>query len=235
MNDKIKGVVLRIYDYKDNDQMMYVLSEEYGMLSLIAKGSKKITSKHHFFDACLYEFIIDYKDNKSIYSIHGSKLLKSYYELDDTKMMAFKNIVLEAIIKSKDVLDYDSYPNLLIYLDNLNKENKYLLGSLYFSYLCRLHGIMPNVDECVICKKKKVVSVSNRFGGFVCEEHASGLDLLDVDTLKKFRLIIKAQFKDLDLIKDNIYNFSDFKLIIDFFCMNSGLNLKTYEFYKIIN
>ncbi|MDO5440551.1 MAG: DNA repair protein RecO [Erysipelotrichaceae bacterium] len=232
MNDKIKGIVLRIQDYKDNDLMLQVLTEDKGILSLIAKSAKKFTSKQHFFEGCLYEYIIDYKDNKTIYGIHGSKLLNSYTELDNTKLFSFKNILSEMTIKSKELIEYDTFNNFDFVLKNINDTNKYLLGSLFVSYMCRLHGVIPNVDECVTCKSKKVVAISSRAGGFLCLDHLNGEAIQDVNTLKRFRLISKASFKDYELIKDNEYSFNDFKLITDFFMDNASLNLKSYDFYK---
>ena len=231
MNDKIQGLVLRINDYKDNDLMLQVITKSNGIISLVGKSSKKITSKQHFYEGCLYEFLIDYKDNKTIYSIHNSKLIKAYYDLNNTKLFSFKNILFETILKSKELVEENTFDNILFVLDKINEDNRYLLGSMFVSYMNKLHGINPNTDECVVCGSKKVVSISNNLGGFLCEEHHLPEVIRDVDTLKRFRLVSKAKFKDYDVIKDNIYNLNDFKIIIEFFMNNSSLSLKTYDFY----
>lgn len=232
MNDKVKGIVLRKIDYKENDVMLQVLCDDKRILSFIAKGAKKITSKHHFFEACYYEFIIDYSELKTMYVIHGSKLLKAFYEMNDIELMSYKNIFLDLTYKTKETPEEKMYDNLLFLLENINKSNMYLIGSLYISYLSRVYGVLPNVDECVVCKNKKVVGISNHNGGFVCLEHLNGEDVKDVETLRKFRLISKANFQNWDVIKDIDFYYKDFKLIIDFFLHNTGINLKTYDFYK---
>lgn len=232
MNDKVKGIVLRISDYKDNDLMLQVLTEDLGIVSLIAKSAKKITSKKHYYEACLYEFMIDLKDNKTIYSIHNSKLIKSYFDLNNTKLFSFKNILLELVYKTKEMVDGNTYKNLLFVFDNINDSNKYLLGSLFVSYMLDSFGILPNVDECVICKNKKVVSLSYQQGGFLCIDHANGEKIFDVETLKTFRLLVKAKFKDYEIIKNTEVKYDIFKLLIEFYEINSSLNLKTYEFYR---
>ena len=232
MNDKIKGIVLRKQDYKDNDLLLYCLCEEKGILTLIAKSAKKYTAKQHFFEGSIYEFIIDYKDNKAMYSLHGSKLIHNYYDVDNMKLLSFKNILFEMVIKSRELFEEEMYENLKFVLGNINEENKFLLGSLFVSYMCKVHGIIPNVDECVICKSKKVVSISNNLGGFLCIDHLNGENIKDINTLKRFRLISKARFKDYDVIKENEYVYEDFKLICDFFINNSSLDLKSYDFYK---
>lgn len=226
MNDKIKGIVLNISDYKEADALLRVLTKDNGILSFVARGAKKIASKNHFFALCEYEFIIDYKDNKTIYSIHNGKLLNRFYD-DNLNLMAFKNILVELTLKNEDV---DSYEQLLFVLDKINDDNLYLLGSLYFSYFAKASGIMPYVDGCVRCHNKKVVSVSNKDGGFLCEEHST--NLLEVERLKKFRLIVKGDFKHYDILKEFSFDFKDFELITDFYLDNYDLRLKSYEFYK---
>ena len=231
MNDKLTGFVLSISDYKEADCMMQVLSEQYGMLTLIAKSSKKISSKNHFLPLCTYEFIIDYKENKTIFSVHGHKLLKSYFDNDDLEYISFKNIIIELTGRYKEQVDFET---INFIFEKMNKENRYLLGSMYLSHLIKGFGITPRVDGCVVCNNKKVVSLSNRQGGFICLDHLNGLDPVDVERLKKFRLIIKGSFEHYDILKDFSYDFKDFSLLMDFFVENTGVNVKSYTFYKTI-
>ena len=232
MNDKIEALVLNINDYKDNDFILQVISKDVGFLSLVVKGAKKIDTKQHFNNLCLYEFIIDYKDNKTIYTVHNGKLIKSYYEDKDLLLLSFKNILLELTSKSKESYELGMYQNLINSLDDINRNNMYLKGSLYISYLLKLHGISPHVDSCVICGNKKVVAISNRYGGFLCKEHLNNEIIESVDYLKKFRLINKANYENYDLIKDVEFDLKDFKIILDFFMENSDIDIKSYKFFK---
>lgn len=229
MNDKIEALVLKINDYKENDLIMECITPDRSFLSLVGKGSKKVNGKNHFYNLCLYEFIVDYKDNKTMFTIHNSKLIKNYYS-DNLKMTAYKNILVELTLKSKELYTSEMYNNLLFTFDNMQESNMYLLGSLYLSYILKINGITPIVDKCVVCGNKRVVSISNKLGGFVCLEHSN--DRLNVNELKKFRLINKAVFNNYDSIKDIEYNFNDFSLLINFFMHNSDTNLKSFKLYK---
>lgn len=232
MNDKINGFVLNQIDYKESDVLMQVLTKEYGIISLVGKASKKLDSKNHFLPMCVYEFMIDYKQGKTIYSIHSSKLIDNYFEDNNIDMISFKNMLIEAALKNKDINTYDE---LNFVFKHINDSNKYLLGSMFFSYLTKQFGVMPVVDGCARCGHKKVVSLSNVDGGFVCEKHTNGLNPLPVDRLKKFRLIVKGQFKDYDVLKDFDYDINDFYLIANFYLSNADLKMKTYDFYKSLN
>ena len=231
MNDRIVGIVLSQSDYRDADVLMQVLCKDYGLLSLIGRSAKKITSRNHCLPMCRYEFIIDYKDNKTIYTIHNQKLLNNYFEDKDVVMMSFKNVLAELVLKNREM---DLYDDLQFVLEKLSRENMYLLGSLFVSDIIRRFGIAPMVDGCVICGSKKVAALSNRHGGFLCLEHLGGEPVEEVEMLRKFRLINKARFENYEAIKDLTYDFRNFDLLMSFFLDNSDLKLRSYDFYKTL-
>ena len=103
---------------------------------------------------------------------------------------------------------------------------------MFISHLIKNFGITPIVDSCCLCDNKKVVSVSNRHGGFVCEKHLGGEEILPVETLKKFRLMIKGNFSNYDVLKDFRYEARDFYLLVDFFILNTDIRIKAYDFYR---
>ncbi|MBO7698590.1 MAG: hypothetical protein J6S38_06110, partial [Erysipelotrichaceae bacterium] len=93
-------------------------------------------------------------------------------------------------------------------------------------------GIAPMVDGCVVCGNKKVAALSNRHGGFLCTDHLNGEPVEDVETLRRFRLVNKAGFSNYDVMKDFVYTFRDFDLLMSFYLDNSDLRLKSYDFYR---
>lgn len=231
MNDKVEGLVLKISDYKENDLLIDCLTKDHLFFSFVARGAKKTNRSSCFYNFCLYEFIFNYKDNKTMFTINDSKLIHNYYD-DNLKLMAFKDILAEVSLKSKELGDYEMFDKLLFVFDNINEKNCYLLGSLYLAYILKISGIAPEVDGCVICGNKKVVSISKRLGGFVCINHFQGEDAMNVSSLKKFRMINKASFENYDIIKDIEFDFEDFELLVAFYETNSEINLKAFKIYR---
>lgn len=231
MISNINGIIVKIRDYKDNDQLIDVLTKKYGLISLIARGTKKPKAKLHYLISSLYEFSVDFKDNKNIYLIINSTLLKTFIRYDDPLMNAFVSIFYEIINKSKEFTDEDTYNNLEFLLSNINHNNYLLLGSIFMSYIMKMHGIAPYVDGCVICNRNKVVSISNDLGGFVCDSHCSGNIMHDIELLKQFRIVCKAKYTDYHSIKDIIAKEGLFDALIQFFIYNSDIKLKSYDFY----
>ena len=232
MNDRINAIVLSINEYRENDLLLNCLCKEAGFISIVAKSARKITSHSHFYEGNSYEFIINLKDGKNIYTAHGNKLLKNFYDLNNLKLMSFKNIIFEMTLKSREFYEESMYDNLYILINSIDEHNMYLLGSVYVSYMCCIHGIRPNVDGCVVCGNKKIYSLSNSKGGFICREHLKSEKIMESEALKKFRLINKANFNNYDLINNVEYTKEDFRLNMDFFIFNSDIKLKTYEFFN---
>ncbi|MBQ6334016.1 MAG: DNA repair protein RecO [Erysipelotrichaceae bacterium] len=231
MNDRFRGFVLSVLDYREADILMQVASKEYGIISLTAKAAKKLSSRNHFLPLCLYEFIIDYKEGKTIFSVHSSKILNNYFEDSDIQMMAFKNMICELALKNREI---DCFDQLCFLFEHLNKEESDLLGCMFISYIIKRFGIMPVVDGCALCGKKQVVGMSNRHGGFLCQEHLGGEEVLPIETLKKFRLMIKGDFSNYEILKQFDYDFKDLSLLMDFYLANSDLQIKAYDFYKTL-
>lgn len=232
MINNIKGIVIQIKDYKDNDQLLEVLTREYGIISLIAKGTKKNGAKLHYLINSMYDFSFDYKDGKNIFSIINSNLLKSYIKYDDSLMNAYVSIFYEIIEKSKDFANQEMFDNLEFLLNNISYDNYYLLGSIFMSYFMKLHGIIPYVDGCVVCNKSKVVSINNDLGGFVCEEHNNEHQSISAATLKTFRILCKANYTNYEVLKDYSVDKKTFDIFIHFFVYNSDIKLKTYDFFS---
>ena len=231
MNDRITAFVLSQSDYRENDVLMQASCKEYGILTLVGKAAKKLSSRNHFLPMCLYEFIIDYKDDKSIYSVHGYKLLEDYFEDKDIEMMSFKNMICELVLKNRDI---DTFDQLCFVFRNMDKDNRYLLGSMFLSHIIKHFGITPIVDHCALCDSTKVVAFSNTHGGFLCEKHLGGDQILPVETLRKFRLIIKGDFVNYDVLKQFDYEYRDFSLLMDFYLAHSDVSLKSYRFYQSV-
>ncbi|MEF9968114.1 MAG: DNA repair protein RecO [Longicatena sp.] len=76
MNEMVLGLVLKQSEYRENDALLTVLTEEYGKLTFVARGVKKMTSKSSI--ACMpyviSEFCFDYLEDKSMFTIKNASL-----------------------------------------------------------------------------------------------------------------------------------------------------------------
>jgi len=230
MNDKVVGIVLNQVDYRENDIIIKVLTQEMGIVSFVVRGAKKAKSKNN--SGCLQfsksEFLFNYVESKSMFNLKTATLIKSYLK-DDLINISLQSIFTEIIDKSYDLDNYKDYYELLDFtLEHLN-ENKYLISSLYIANILYLQGINPFVDGCTNCGNTCVVNLSFSMGGFLCEKCNDSNQKLEIEILKKFRLINKAKITNYDQIKDIKFNSNDFKLIMEFYIFQSNIKVNAYN------
>ena len=78
---KVKGIVIKEVQYKDNDKIITILTDTLGKVACIAKGAKKTNSP--ILANCQYlvfnEFVL-YK-NKNFYYINSATSIDTFYNL----------------------------------------------------------------------------------------------------------------------------------------------------------
>ena len=101
MKNKFCGYVIDSVDYKDNDSIVTVLSQD-GLVSLKARGVKKINSKMNsvLFNYAYSEFEVN-KSEKSGYLtlLDGTLLDYPSYVINDLEYMTVMGIISEGINK----------------------------------------------------------------------------------------------------------------------------------------
>ena len=80
MNDRITGFVLKHSDYREADVILSVLTKEYGKLSFVAQGVRKMTSKNagSIMPYTKTEILFDYNETKTFFRLKNARC-KEYY------------------------------------------------------------------------------------------------------------------------------------------------------------
>ncbi len=241
MNDRRVGIILKQQDYRENDALLTVYVHEYGKMTFVAKGIRKMQSKNAA--ACLpfteAELLYDHKEGSSIQTLHQASIKKSHRKIrEDFKKNCYASAVCEIIEKILDENEFDELSEqcLKMTLDGLDEENH---DNLYLSFftaqMLKVIGIEPQVDECVLCGNLKVNGIAMEEGGFVCEDCGREVKLtkLPVPILRQFRLLNRALIEHIEILKryepyqDEIVSF-----MIDFLCYHSGIRLNSWQLYN---
>jgi len=169
--------VLKVYDYRENDKIVWLYSDKLGKISAVAKGAKKSKSKLFSITLpfCFGEYSL-FKGN-SMYVLTEGKIIESF----------------QGFLKDLDILTYASYMCELIDISTLDEEsNLYLFKTLVSAFyllntqavdidtLLRVYelnvlkstGYGINIDNCCICRKKIDHSeyISLQYHGGICHE-----------------------------------------------------------------
>lgn len=175
--EKTKAVVIKAYDYKENDKLVWLYTEEFGKVTAIAKGAKK--SKSRLFALTLPLCYADYVlfKGKNLFNLQEGKMENSFQGLlSNLDKLTYSSYICELIDISvsdgetnKELYRYFITCLYLLSTDALDYE---LLIRSFELKLLKSTGYGLNLDKCVSCGKK--ISVANyislsHFGG-ICED-----------------------------------------------------------------
>ena len=196
MKDKFCGYVIDSVDYKDSDSIVTVLSKD-GLVSLKARGSKKIASKMNsvLFNYAYSEFEVN-KSEKNGYLtlLDGTLLNYPSYVINSLEYMTLMGIISEGINKCSDTLYL--YTNFQYCLNLMEKgvDSKLILIA-FLNYLLESEGVKYVSDGCVDCGNDRVVSFDFEKGGYLCKNCCS--EVQNVEFLKLVRIMTKINFKNI--------------------------------------
>ncbi len=189
------GIVLKTHPYKESDSLVTVYFKDYGKMTLIARGVKKLKSKNA--SACqsltLSEFTFIPRNGLST-MIKASSVDFYRYIKENLELEAYASYFMEFVLKNEE----DNQPDLEIF-DTLKKS----LDALNHGYPYPLVYLLYNAFICLCCLRQvHIAGISLEDGGFVCHDCFSLHDKqLDKVTLKAFRHINKLTIDSIDQLK----------------------------------
>ncbi len=210
MEKIVRGYVIQLTPYKENDCIVTIMVEDSGeLLSFSARGIMKITSKNC--PSCqLYtkgEYLINYKIDNSNTNTLKSGIIIDY--LPDIYSKIEVNMILgllaEGIKYLQDSLTDSERIELfsVVYESLKTLKNYSTIILVILKYFMIYSGIIMEADCCVCCgNKEHIVDVSYQEGGYICYQCNHKIDPhRSAAYLRNYRYVIKADIK-------NIYDFA---------------------------
>ena len=235
----VEAVVLKQIPYKDNDMILHVYTKDYGKLSFVAKGIRKLTSKNARASSpmMISEFSVNLKKGLStLIKASPINYLRHIKESIESEIVG--NYILEYFYRyvEENEPDEDVYKQLIKSLKALDYGYSPLLVYCLFQvFILNHNGISIDVDGCVVCGSLKVVSISVDEGGFVCEQHYKNNVIYPKEVLKAFRHLHKLTIDSIDSFNIEECYLKEITKIhdmyIDEYC---GIVLKSSTFIKQI-
>jgi DNA repair protein RecO (recombination protein O) len=207
------ALVLKRRDYQENDRLFCLYTKDYGKIDVLAKGTKKISSKLNSYLEPFYLIKVMIAKGKGFDKLANCNLIEGYQNLRQD-LFGFALINYLAEITDNLILgqtqSYDKFDLLLKTLDVLDqiiskkdKKKLLLIANLYGLKLLDLLGYQPEIKRCLICHKgilltKNIFDFSH--GGVICEECKKVCLIEDYVLVSDqvIKLLQLAQEKDLD-------------------------------------
>ncbi len=202
---KTRGMIIRSAQYGENAKMLTVLSEDFGKISVSAKGASSVkrgaAALHNF---CYSEFVLI--RHPDIYSLSEVSPIESFFGLSSSldymetaaRMMRFTDYICHENEPAGEILRITL--NCLYAMSKLGKNHKLVLAVFLFKILC-ISGFEPELYSCSTCGDTENLSgFSCEYGGTICLDcisHMTGSFKISDDALMMMRHISDCDIKQL--------------------------------------
>lgn len=236
MQLKTRGIVLSETPYSETSKILNVLTEDYGLIGIISKGSRNLKNKLRGVSnkMCYCEYTINYKEKGLSTLIEGStinsfkniyvdmkKAMYSFYLMDLSSQVLKENnnkeifgLLINALIKINDGLSPELISNII--------EIKLL------DYL----GVSLNLEECSICgSKDNLITIDITSGGVICKNCYLDGYIMNPKALYLMSLLKKVDIEKLETLEitDEVIFKEIDKFIYEYYTSYTGIYIKKKE------
>ena len=233
---EVEGIVISETNYSETSKILNVLTYEYGIIGVMAKGCRSLKSPLRSVSSKLTygKFIIYYKKDKlsllkEVSVKNGFKNIKkditkiSYAAyLLELAYQAYKhandNKILDLLLSSLMKID-EGYDPLII----MN-----ILELKYLDYL----GVMPVIDGCAICGSKNHIKTLSSFkGGYICANCYKDEKIVSEKTIKLIRMFYYVDISRISSLQISDTCKNEINIFLnDYYDRYTGLYLKSKKF-----
>ena len=202
MKETIEGIVLNETNFGETSKILNILTKEHGYISVMSKGSRTLKSKLRGISMKLVyaNFTIKYKENGISALIEGNVINSLKYILSDLKKINYANYLI-SIYKSilKDNNEKELYQVLRDSLLKINENfDPELITNIVLIKLLKYLGVKPNLDECVSCSSRDILTFDINLGGVICKNCYQDTYLFQTNTLKLLKLFQIVDISKID-------------------------------------
>lgn len=238
---KIEGIVVSETNYSESSKILNILTKEYGLISAISKGCRKIKSNLRSVSSKLTYgyFHLNYKEN-GLSNLIAVDVINNYrnviYNLTNISYASYMMELTTQVVKQNG--DKNIYE---LFISALNKVNEGLdpnvitsiLEIKYLEYL----GVKPSIDECALCgSTKNIITLDSNQGGYICSNcYTNQLKASDktIKLVRMFYYVDINKITKLDISDETMKEINSF--IDQYYEDYTGIYLNSKRFLKNLN
>ena len=237
MIEKVEGIVINEKAYGETSKIINVITKEYGIIGIIAKGARTLKSEFRVSTAKLSYayFNIIYKEGK-LSTLVSADIINPFKNIiKDINKISYAVYILELseqVVKQTNQNIFDLMLSGLIKI-NEGYDPLIIMNIIELKYLDYL-GVMPVLDRCSVCgSTNNIVTLSSDKGGYVCKNCYSTEKIISEKAIKLIRLFYYVDISKIskleigDVSKKEINDFLDM-----YYDRYTGLYLRSKTFLK---
>ena len=237
MIEKVEGIVINEKAYGETSKIINVITKEYGIIGIIAKGARTLKSEFRVSTAKLSYayFNIIYKEGK-LSTLVSADIINPFKSIiKDINKISYAVYILELseqVVKQTNQNIFDLMLSGLIKI-NEGYDPLIIMNIIELKYLDYL-GVMPVLDRCSVCgSTNNIVTLSSDKGRYVCKNCYSTEKIISEKAIKLIRLFYYVDISKIskleigDVSKKEINDFLDM-----YYDRYTGLYLRSKTFLK---
>ncbi len=242
---KTRAIVIKSMNLSESDRLVTFMTENHGKVKCVAKGARKV--KNRFWGALepmsLINLIYFGKEHQTLFRLNQSDIIESFQTIREDFDKLYTGIYFLDLIDSM-VLEghWDPKTFSLLYqaLAALDQQTELEpLLRLFEVRLLSLSGYKPQLEHCVICRKKHengMLPFSYAHNGIVCSlcSRKAKIDIqFSIGTKNYLKKLLNVEIKTCERLKfpksqtEEIEKVTH-RLILSYL----GRELKSYPFIK---
>lgn len=176
-NKKTEGIILSSQRYQEGDSLLKILTNKLGLISAIAKGARKPTSKRAGSLQPFNRVLLELYEGKELYTVVQVQNISSYSVLAGSFVKGLVasfacELVQKTLAESQLVSGvFELLDSFLKTLQRVSeKSSPVYLAGFFIGYL-KLIGYRPEITSCAFCGSDFFKATSGSFtedGNFVC-------------------------------------------------------------------
>ncbi len=236
----VEGFVVNETPYKESSKIINVLTKEYGVIGIMAKGAKSVKSKLRVGTSKLdYSYFdISYKKDK-LSTLIDVKVIDNFknikFDLEKTTYMYYLIDLVSQIIKNES--NSEIFNIVLSAVKKIDKGfNPEIITNIVEIKLLNYLGVMPILNCCSICgSKNNIITLSSNSGGLICSNCRTNEFIVNINTIKIIRMLYYVDINKItkldisDVVIKEINNF-----LIEYYEQYTGLYIKNKKFLDYI-
>lgn len=241
MLSEVTGIVLRESDYKESSKLVQLLTKEYGLIRVLAKGAKNLKSdlRNPTTKFTYGTFYISYREDRLSTLINVDVI--SYFKKikTDIEKISYASYLLE--LSEQVMKENETCSMMELLIESLKKMEEgfspLLLTNILELKALSFLGVMPVIDGCAVCgRKTSIATLSSSRGGYICNQCLTNERMVSEKTIKLIRLFYYvdiAKISKLDISAESGREINTF--LEEYYERYTGLYLKSKQFLNSLN
>lgn len=235
---EVTGIVMTEVPYSESSKILNIITKEYGIIGVMAKGANKLKSKLRAGSGKLTfaNFQISYND-KGLSTLIDVDIIDNLKNIKtDITKISFVYYILELVKQAiKHEYNENIYDILIASIIKINEGyDPQVITNILELKMLEYLGVKPIIDCCASCgSKANIITISGDRGGYLCSNCRHNEYIVSDKSIKLIRMFYYVDISKISKLSVSNESKREIDMFIsEYYDRYTGLYLKSKSFIK---